>query len=97
MIDPLRRLRAATTVFVLCASGLFAGGPALAASSGPDEATFGPEWSPEDCGVFKLPENDASVLCGYVSVPLRHGVAAAWSGLPRSAPVVCTDEQDVRL
>ena len=75
MIDPLRRLRAATTVFVLCASGLFAGGPALAASSGPDEATFGPEWSPEDCGVFKLPENDASVLCGYVSVPLRHGVA----------------------
>jgi len=75
VIDPLRPLRAATTVFVLCASGLFAGGPALAASSGPDEATFGPEWSPEDCGVFKLPENDASVLCGYVSVPLRHGVA----------------------
>jgi pimeloyl-ACP methyl ester carboxylesterase len=34
-----------------------------------------PDFSPEDCGFFKLPENDESVLCGYVSVPLHHGVA----------------------
>jgi pimeloyl-ACP methyl ester carboxylesterase len=38
-----------------------------------DEQRFGPEWSPEDCGVFKLPESDPAVLCGYVSVPLHHG------------------------
>lgn len=32
-------------------------------------------FSPEDCGFFKLPEGVDSLRCGYVSVPLRHGVA----------------------
>lgn len=47
--------------------------------AGPDESRFGPEWAPEDCGLFKLPEDDPALRCGYVSVPLRHGV----EGSPR--------------
>ncbi len=74
MIDSLRRLRAACAALLL-GIAVIGASPAAAASAAPTEASFGPDWSPEDCGVFKLPENDASVLCGYVSVPLRHGVA----------------------
>lgn len=38
----------------------------------PRDAAFSADWSPEDCGLMKLPEDDPSVLCGFVSVPLRH-------------------------
>jgi pimeloyl-ACP methyl ester carboxylesterase len=75
--DSLRRLRSACAALLLGACALSAAPPAAAASPAPTEAAFGPEWSPEDCGVFKLPENDPAVLCGYVSVPLRHGVAGS--------------------
>ena len=33
------------------------------------------DFAPEDCGFFKLPEGVDTVQCGYVSVPLRHGMA----------------------
>lgn len=39
------------------------------------DAGFTADWSPEDCGIFKLGEKDDDALCGYVSVPLRHGKA----------------------
>lgn len=42
------------------------------AGAAPADAGFGPDWSPEDCGLFKLPEDDPGVACGHVSVPLRH-------------------------
>ena len=50
--------------------------PSFAASPTPLalDDRFSADWSPEDCGIFKLGDVDPSVLCGYVSVPLRHGV-----------------------
>ena len=43
------------------------------ASRAPDPAATA-DFAPEDCGFFKLPENVDTVQCGYVSVPLHHGV-----------------------
>lgn len=74
----IRRLapcRAVAAAFLLAAAGLST--PAHAA--GPDDPHHGADWTPEDCGLFKLPEDDPTVRCGYVSVPLRHGV----EGSPR--------------
>jgi len=52
------------------------GQPAIAAASNrARDAGFSADWSPEDCGMFKLGEKDDEALCGYVSVPLRHGKA----------------------
>jgi pimeloyl-ACP methyl ester carboxylesterase len=52
------------------------GQPASAASNNrARDAGFSADWSPEDCGIFKLGERDDEALCGYVSVPLRHGKA----------------------
>jgi pimeloyl-ACP methyl ester carboxylesterase len=65
----------AAAALLLAVAGLL---PA-AGAAGPDPARFGPDWAPEDCGLFKLPEDDPTLLCGYVSVPLRHGV----EGSPR--------------
>ncbi len=50
--------------------------PATAASNNrARDAGFSADWSPEDCGIFKLGEREADALCGYVSVPLHHGKA----------------------
>ena len=50
------------------------GQPATAATSHrARDAGFSADWSPEDCGIFKLGEKEGDALCGYVSVPLRHG------------------------
>jgi pimeloyl-ACP methyl ester carboxylesterase len=75
VIDSLRRLPAVCAAMLLGAAVLGASPSAAAAPSAPTEASFSADWSPEDCGVFKLPETDPAVRCGYVSVPLRHGVA----------------------
>ena len=71
------RPRARTAPFAALAAVLALGAwlsaaPAAAQTPPPRDAAFGPEWSPEDCGIFKLPEDDPSMLCGHVSVPLRH-------------------------
>ncbi len=47
--------------------------PAAAANNRARDAGFSADWSPEDCGLFKLGEKESEALCGYVSVPLRHG------------------------
>src|SRR6185295_3330818 len=47
------------------------GTPALAQQ----ELRFTDAWSPEDCGVLKLPVKESAAVCGFVSVPLRHGDA----------------------
>ena len=55
---------------------LLVGQPAAAASNSRSrDAGFSADWSPEDCGIFKLGEKDDQALCGYVSVPLHHGKA----------------------
>src|SRR5262245_39791542 len=38
---------------------------------------FSDAFSPEDCGLFKFEAKDAGALCGFVSVPLRHGEAGS--------------------
>ncbi|MEI7443518.1 MAG: alpha/beta fold hydrolase, partial [Burkholderiales bacterium] len=70
-MKPLSRRIAAVAGSLLLAVAALAQGPS-APPAGPDESAFTADWSYEDCGLFKLPENDPSVLCGYVSVPLRH-------------------------
>jgi pimeloyl-ACP methyl ester carboxylesterase len=47
--------------------------PALAAET----LRFGEAWSPEDCGLLKLRVSDSPPVCGFVSVPLRHGDPAS--------------------
>jgi len=44
----------------------------LAQTLAPRDAAFSQDWSPEDCGVFKLKVTAPAPLCGFVSVPLRH-------------------------
>jgi len=66
-------LTALTTLLALFS---LAGQPATAATSNrARDAGFSADWSPEDCGIFKLGEKEGDALCGYVSVPLRHGKA----------------------
>jgi len=59
-------LFAAWPVMVRAAEG------AAPASSVDERQRFGPDWSPEDCGIFKLQRVAPSTRCGYVSVPTRH-------------------------
>jgi len=55
---------------------VLAGQPATAAANNRTrDAGFSADWSPEDCGIFKLDKWEDEALCGYVSVPLRHGKA----------------------
>jgi pimeloyl-ACP methyl ester carboxylesterase len=75
VLRTLRRTASAAALLAGFAVVPLAGvAPAVAASP---EDRFTGAWSPEDCGVFKLPENDPGVLCGFVSVPLRHGEAGS--------------------
>lgn len=48
-----------------------AGTPSLAQ----DGLRFSEAWFPEDCGLLKLRVKEPAAVCGYVSVPLRHGDA----------------------
>ena len=67
-----RWLTRVLSIIALCAwSGL------VAASGG--ARNFGDNWSPEDCGIFKLKASSRAATCGYVTVPLRHDV----DGSPR--------------
>jgi pimeloyl-ACP methyl ester carboxylesterase len=60
-----------TTLLILLS---LVGQPATAATGNrARDAGFSADWSPEDCGIFKLGEKEGDALCGYVSVPLRHG------------------------
>jgi len=68
-------LRVLATVLAALCSLLLPAQPSLAASETPRDAGFSANWSPEDCGVFKLESAGDEVLCGYVSVPLRHAEA----------------------
>ena len=34
-------------------------------------------FTPEDCGLLKVQVRDVEPLCGFVSVPLRHGEASS--------------------
>lgn len=77
----LSRLRRALTACALI--GLMSGQAALSQTAGADtqaasagtprDAAFSADWSPEDCGLFKLRVTGPAALCGFVSVPLRHG------------------------
>jgi pimeloyl-ACP methyl ester carboxylesterase len=69
-ILPVAALRIAAFALAVLAAPLQAASPAPPAP----EDRFTDDWSPEDCGIFKLADADPSVLCGYVSVPLRHDV-----------------------
>jgi pimeloyl-ACP methyl ester carboxylesterase len=42
------------------------------ARNSPRDAAFSTDWSPEDCGLFKLRISGPPPVCGFVSVPLRH-------------------------
>ena len=59
-------------VVALIALGMSA--PATPAATPSLEDRFSSDWSPEDCGIFKLQGAADDVLCGYVSVPLHHEV-----------------------
>ena len=66
--------RFAVILTVLATLLSLVGQPATAATSNrARDAGFSADWSPEDCGIFKLGEKEGDALCGYVSVPLRHG------------------------
>ena len=58
---------------VLLALASFIAMPAMAA----DALRFGEAWSPEDCGLLKVRVGDSPPVCGFVSVPLRHGDPAS--------------------
>jgi pimeloyl-ACP methyl ester carboxylesterase len=77
----LRRTLAQTTPATLALAILAgaAAAPAVAQAPSPvaRDAAFTADWSPEDCGVFKLEANGDEPLCGHVSVPLRHGEPAS--------------------
>ena len=63
---------------LVLASALLAAMPHAASAPAPAlEDRFTDDWSPEDCGIFKLADANPSVLCGYVSVPLRHEEAGS--------------------
>ena len=47
------------------------------AAAAPPESRFTDAFYPDDCGLFKLQVRDLEPVCGFVSVPLRHGDAAA--------------------
>ena len=65
----LRRwLEAALLLFAIAT-----GTPALAQPA----LRFSDAWSPEDCGLLKVRAQEPAALCGFVSVPLRHGDAAS--------------------
>ena len=57
----------AAVLLAWCSAGLAAEAP----------RRFSDAFSPEDCGLFKFEARDAAALCGFVSVPLRHGEAGS--------------------
>ena len=72
------RLARSFAVIISTVLALFSliGQPATAAANNrARDAGFSADWSPEDCGIFKLGDKTDDALCGYVSVPLRHGKA----------------------
>ena len=63
----INRWLAAVALMIAAAAGT----PSLAQG----ELRFSEAWFPEDCGLLKLRVKEPAPVCGFVSVPLRHGDA----------------------
>ena len=71
MSNPTRPQRWLAATFTFLAAATVA--PALAQTA----LRFSEDWSPEDCGLLKLRVTEPPPVCGFVSVPLRHGDSAS--------------------
>src|SRR5262249_24307209 len=66
----MRECRSFVTCTAVLAAGLLCSAPSHAQQTTED-------FSPDDCGLLKLQVHGPDAVCGFVSVPLRHGDAAS--------------------